>query len=58
MTGREAVRQTLAQTAAAVHDAGTPSTGGGDTGGLRSQPGEWRKSDHLDIPAQQDNPRS
>ena len=31
---------------------------GGDTGGLRSQPEKWRKSDRLDIPAQQDNPRS
>ena len=30
----------------------------GDTSGLRSQPEEWRKSDRLDIPAQQDNPRS
>ena len=30
----------------------------GDTSGLRSQSEEWRKSDHLDIPAQQDNPRS
>ena len=35
-----------------------PSTEGGDTGGLRSQPEEWRQSDRLDIPAQQDNPRS
>ena len=35
-----------------------PSTEGGDTGDLRSQPEEWRKSDRLDIPAQQDNPRS
>ena len=35
-----------------------PSTEGGDTGGLRSQPEEWRKSDRLDIPAQQNNPRS
>ena len=30
----------------------------GDTSGLRSQSEVWRKSDHLDIPAQQDNPRS
>ena len=30
----------------------------GDTSGLQSQPEEWRKSDRLDIPAQQDNPRS
>ena len=30
----------------------------GDTSGLRSQSEEWRKSDRLDIPAQQDNPRS
>ena len=29
----------------------------GDTSGLRSQSEEWRKSDRLDIPAQQDNPR-
>ena len=34
-----------------------PSTEG-DTSGLRSQSEEWRKSDRLDIPAQQDNPRS
>ena len=34
-----------------------PSTEG-DTSGLRSQLEEWRKSDRLDIPAQQDNPRS
>ena len=34
-----------------------PSTEG-DTSGLRSQPEKWRKSDRLDIPAQQDNPRS
>ena len=34
-----------------------PSTKG-DTGGLRGQSDEWRKSDRLDIPAQQDNPRS
>ena len=33
-----------------------PSTEG-DTSGLRSQMEEWRKSDRLDIPAQQDNPR-
>ena len=30
----------------------------GDTSGLQSQSEEWRKSDRLDIPAQQDNPRS
>ena len=29
-----------------------------DTSGLRSQSEEWRKSDRLDTPAQQDNPRS
>ena len=29
-----------------------------DTSGLRSHSEEWRKSDRLDIPAQQDNPRS
>ena len=34
------------------------STEGGDTRGLRSQPEERRQSDRLDIPAQQDNPRS
>ena len=34
-----------------------PSTEG-DTSGLRTQSEEWRKSDRLDIPAQQDNPRS
>ena len=34
-----------------------PSTEG-DASGLRSQLEEWRKSDPLDIPAQQDNPRS
>ena len=34
-----------------------PSTEG-DTSGLRSQSEEWRESDRLDIPAQQDNPRS
>ena len=34
-----------------------PSTEG-DTSGLRSHLEEWRKSDRLDIPAQQDNPRS
>ena len=34
-----------------------PSTEG-DTSGLRSPSEEWRKSDRLDIPAQQDNPRS
>ena len=34
-----------------------PSTEG-DTSGLRSQSEEWRKSNRLDIPAQQDNPRS
>ena len=34
-----------------------PSTEG-DTSGLRSLFDEWRKSDRLDIPAQQDNPRS
>ena len=34
-----------------------PSTEG-DTSGLRNQSEEWRKSDRLDIPAQQDNPRS
>ena len=34
-----------------------PSTEG-ETSGLRSQSEEWRKSDRLDIPAQQDNPRS
>ena len=34
-----------------------PSTGG-DTSGLRSQSEEWRKSDRLDVPVQQDNPRS
>ena len=34
-----------------------PSTKG-DTGGLRGQSDEWRQSDRLDIPAQQDNPRS
>ena len=33
-----------------------PSTEG-DTSGLRSQSEEWRQSDRLDIPAQQDNPR-
>ena len=30
----------------------------GDTSGLRSQSEEWRKSNRLDISAQQDNPRS
>ena len=30
----------------------------GDTSGLRNQSEEWRKSGRLDIPAQQDNPRS
>ncbi|CAN0460070.1 unnamed protein product, partial [Ascophyllum nodosum] len=34
-----------------------PSTGG-DTSGLQSQSEERRKSDRLDITAQQDNPRS
>ena len=34
-----------------------PSTEG-DTSGLRSQSEEWRKSDRLDIPAQQGNRRS
>ena len=34
-----------------------PSTEG-DTSGKRSQSEEWRKSDRLDIPAQQDSPRS
>ena len=33
-----------------------PSTEG-DTSGVRSQSEKWRKSDRLDIPAQQDNPR-
>ena len=29
-----------------------------ETCGLRSQPEEWRKSDRLDVPVQQDNPHS